>query len=465
LSFRFVAAQEDIGESCDNPNLVSENSISEDSIPSLQYSADETNNDDEQKARKAKDFELYFSAYGELYHQKSMLTDIHRMDSYFTAIMANAEAVFKDKIIMDVGTGSGILAIWAAKAGAKKVYAIEYTDMAHNARKLVQANGVQDVVTVIQGTVEGIKLPLKEDGLGDDDNQEVVDVIVSEWMGYMLIRESMLDSVLVARDRYLKKETGMMFPSHATIKFAPIVDEKKRRENSREYEDTMDDWYDFVENTKDYYGGVDYSTLTEAFEKENRNYYFETSQWVELPSNAELAKAQVLKTLDLMTCTHQDTRGIFDSSQNSNESQKGNVDSNTFDFVLDPNEIAVVSGFAAWFTTDFRSRTDDMASKDAPKLTASPTLNTGPEQGYTHWGQQVFYFRNALSIQTALSEARGSPNGDETVVHLKGSLEMFRTKENTRMYQCRIKHFLEEQDQKNQIIRATDPVENIFAIP
>ena len=50
----------------------------------------------------------------------------------------------------------------------------------------VQLGGV---IEVIQGTIESVDLP------------ERVDIIISEWMGYFLLRESMLDSVLVARDR------------------------------------------------------------------------------------------------------------------------------------------------------------------------------------------------------------------------------------------------------------------------
>ena len=48
-----------------------------------------------------------------------------------------------------------------------------------------------------------------------------MDVIISEWMGYFLLRESMFDSVIVARDRWLK-EGGAMFPSHAKMYLAPI---------------------------------------------------------------------------------------------------------------------------------------------------------------------------------------------------------------------------------------------------
>lgn len=74
---------------------------------------------------KATDFANYFCSYAQLYHQKQMLADHNRMAAYHAAIMGNPE-VFKDKVVMDVGTGSGILAAWAAQAGAKHVYASKF---------------------------------------------------------------------------------------------------------------------------------------------------------------------------------------------------------------------------------------------------------------------------------------------------------------------------------------------------
>lgn len=63
------------------------------------------------------------------------------------------------KTVLDVGTGSGILAIWSAQAGARKVYAVEATDMAAHARTLVAGNNVENVVEVIEGSIEDITLP------------------------------------------------------------------------------------------------------------------------------------------------------------------------------------------------------------------------------------------------------------------------------------------------------------------
>ena len=68
-----------------------------------------------------------------------MLEDRKRTGSYYEAVMKNAH-LFEGRVVLDVGTGSGILALFAAKAGASKVYAIEATDVAVHARTLMQAN-------------------------------------------------------------------------------------------------------------------------------------------------------------------------------------------------------------------------------------------------------------------------------------------------------------------------------------
>jgi protein arginine N-methyltransferase 1 len=147
----------------------------------------------------------YFESYNNISVHELMLKDKPRTLAYMHAIKNNSH-LFRDKIVMDVGAGTGILSMFAAKlGGARHVYAIEASGTAHIAASVIQENGLSDVITVVQQTVESIKeLPHK------------VDVIISEWMGFYLVHESMLDSVLVARDRFLATD-GVMFPSKANI--------------------------------------------------------------------------------------------------------------------------------------------------------------------------------------------------------------------------------------------------------
>ena len=104
------------------------------------------------------------------------------------------------QVVLDVGCGTGILSLFAARAGARRVIGVEKSDFAVVARKVVLDNQLNHVVTIIRGKVEEIELPVPK-----------VDIIISEWMGYCLFYESMLDTVLYARDKWLV-EGGLMFP-------------------------------------------------------------------------------------------------------------------------------------------------------------------------------------------------------------------------------------------------------------
>ncbi|XP_073282024.1 protein arginine N-methyltransferase PRMT10-like isoform X1 [Primulina huaijiensis] len=340
---------------------------------------------------KGVDFANYFCTYGFLYHQKEMLCDRVRMDAYFNAVFQNKHHFF-EKTVLDVGAGSGILAIWSAQAGAKKVYAVEATKMAEHARKLVEANNLHNVVEVIEGSIEDVNLP------------EKVDVIISEWMGYFLLRESMFDSVICARDRWLKTN-GVMYPSHARMWMAPIrsglVDQKMK-----DYEETMDDWHCFVNETKSCYG-VDMGVLTKPFTEEQRKYYLETSTWKNLHPNQIIGTTVVIKEIDCLKATVNDicaVRASFLSSITAENSR--------------------LCGFAGWFDVHFRGSNTNPAQQEIE-------LTTAPNEDFdTHWGQQVFLLHPPPRVQ----------QGDDLVVQFS----MYRSKENHRLMEIDLSYEMKQ---------------------
>jgi protein arginine N-methyltransferase 1 len=148
---------------------------------------------------------------------EEMLKDGVRTRAYQKAIVLNPH-LFRDKVVLDVGCGTGILCMFAAQAGARHVYGVDMASIIVQARDIVRENGFAERITLIQGKVEEVQLPVQE-----------VDVIVSEWMGYFLIYESMLDTVIYARDKWLKKG-GIMLPDHASLHITAIEDAEYRKD-------------------------------------------------------------------------------------------------------------------------------------------------------------------------------------------------------------------------------------------
>ena len=77
-----------------------------------------------------------------------MINDKVRTATYAKFILSNPE-VFRDAIVMDVGCGTGILSLFAAKAGAKRVFAIDASDIAEKAKQIVTANELDNVITYV----------------------------------------------------------------------------------------------------------------------------------------------------------------------------------------------------------------------------------------------------------------------------------------------------------------------------
>ncbi|KAF6257552.1 protein arginine N-methyltransferase [Scenedesmus sp. NREL 46B-D3] len=319
------------------------------------------------KAPEGSDFANYFCTYAYLYHQKDMLEDHKRTGAYYNAVIQNRRQ-FKDKVVLDVGTGSGILAIFSAMAGARKVYAVEATDMAKHARTLVAHNKFDGVIEVVQGTIETIELP------------EKVDIIISEWMGYFLLRESMLDSVLLARDRFLKPG-GALYPSHARMFLAPMrTNASAGRIN--DFQNSMYGWSEFIKEMKGFYQ-VDLDCLSEAYRSEQKEYYMSTSAWGNVHPSQLMGPGACFKKYDLHTVT---------------------IDELKADLVAEVSLPIVdacgpVDAFCGWFDVEFKGSEQNPAD-DPVKLPTAPDA-TGP----THWGQQVFMLHPSIDVASGDSLA------------------------------------------------------------
>ncbi|KAM3075769.1 Nuclear SAM-dependent mono-and asymmetric methyltransferase [Clarireedia jacksonii] len=201
------------------------------------------------------------------------------------------------------------------------------------AREIVAVNGMSDKITLLQGKMEEVELPFPK-----------VDIIISEWMGYFLLYESMLDTVLYARDKYLTPN-GLIFPDKATIFMAGIED--------GEYKDEKIGFWDNVY-------GFDYSPLKATALTEP------LVDTVEI--KAVVTDPTPVLTLDLYTCTTADL--AFSSP-----------------FTLDCRRNDFVHALIAWFDIDFTACHKPIR------------FSTGPHTKYTHWKQTVFYLREVLTVE------------------------------------------------------------------
>jgi type I protein arginine methyltransferase len=136
-----------------------------------------------------------------------MLNDKSRTDNFISGLQ---ETVKEGDIVLDIGTGTGILAIAAARAGAKKVYAIEASGMADVAQATINKTEVAGKITLIRGWSTQVKLP------------EKADVLVSEILGNDPFDENILQTFRDARKRLLNPNPRIL-PENVKVWGLPVV--------------------------------------------------------------------------------------------------------------------------------------------------------------------------------------------------------------------------------------------------
>ena len=131
-----------------------------------------------------------------------LLRDALRNCAFHRALKAN---VTPDSAVLDIGSGSGLWAITAAKLGAKKVVAIEMMPLlAGLIRALARDHGVADRVEVITGDSRQVQLARE------------FDVVISETIGHVIFDEQIAEIMIDARERFLKPG-GALIPETVTL--------------------------------------------------------------------------------------------------------------------------------------------------------------------------------------------------------------------------------------------------------
>jgi len=199
----------------------------------------------------------------------------------------------------------------------------------------VKDNNLEEVVTLIKGKVEEVVLP---------DGIEKVDVIISEWMGYCLLYESMLQTVIFARDKWLKPD-GVILPDKATISLIAIED--------AEYKDDKINFWDSVQ-------GFNMSCIKKVAIQEPLVDVVDPKQIMSTTSR--------VLTIDINTVKEEDL-------------------SFKVPFRLIATRDDYCHAIVAYFDIEF--------TRCLKKI----YFSTGPTSQYTHWKQTVFYLNEVLSIK------------------------------------------------------------------
>ena len=268
--------------------------------------------------------EANFSAIS---HHEEMLSDKVRVDAYHRGIR---HAVAPGDVVLDVGTGTGLLAFMASRAGAAKVYAVEHSDFIDVAREIGDRNGFTNI--------EFVKASSR-----DYTPPEPIDVVLHEQMGDELFNENMLENLLDLRDRVLAPG-GRILPARFRLFMEPVSfrsDMRVRRFHNIDLPDGID------------LSAMERSPAMAPYETDRFGQFWARPGSVE----ATIGTPHPVVEFDLATL---ESAGAL---------------SGRYDLVRVSTVDAIVDGVCVWFEAVFDNNT---------------TLTTSPLAPITSWGNRVY---------------------------------------------------------------------------
>ncbi len=274
-----------------------------------------------------------------LAEHEEMLADAVRVDAYHRGIRRN---VHPGDVVVDLGTGTGLLALLASRAGARRVIAVEHSEVIELAREIAEHNGF--------GDVEFVRASSRDLAPG-----EPVDVIVHEQMGDELFNENLVRNVLDLRDRVLRPG-GRILPGRFRLFVEPVTMHPEMRVR-RFWNIDLPEGIDLA---------VTRGSLHAARLETGRNEHF----WARPGSvAATIGTPEPILELDLLTL------GSIDELETRHE------------LVRVATRDAIVDGCCIWFEADFDAET---------------TLSTSPLAPLTSWGNRVVRFDREVTAGTEL---------------------------------------------------------------
>jgi len=144
-------------------------------------------------------------AFDDIHMHEIMVADAVRVNTYYEGIRRH---INPGDVVVDLGTGTGILSLFAAQQHPRKIYAIDHSDFIHVAEEIATSNGVHDIEFVQENS--RVFTP-----------DEKVDVILHEQIGSTLIDENMIENILDLKKRVLK-DTGKILPARFELYLEPV---------------------------------------------------------------------------------------------------------------------------------------------------------------------------------------------------------------------------------------------------
>lgn len=259
-----------------------------------------------------------------------MLADVKRNQALAESLAA---AIRPGDVVVDLGAGSGLLALVAARQGARKVYAIERSSMAAVARRLVAQNGYEGVIEVVEADSFDWQPP------------ERAQVLISETLGFAVFDEQFRACVADARERMLVPD-GRIIPGRIDVHAAPVSPVPGIVDIGR-----MDDVL-----------GFDFSPLARLFRGAHQRGY--------VPEESELALPRLLCSVDCRTMAME---AVLDAEA-----------------VFECRRAGVLAGFALWFAADMGAGiTMSSRSPDPDDNHWGQALLGAGERGFVEPGQAI----------------------------------------------------------------------------